>query len=128
MAPNDSPARKIAYGNCSRDAFDVGAPSGILNPAGLRAVREMGEKNQEKYPCRTFQQPGHEDRGIEFDKHYSVQQIAEIWGWGVDKVRQIFENEPDVLREGKGDRRSCRRYITLRIPERVVRRVHARRT
>jgi hypothetical protein len=93
--------------------------------AAQDSMRATNQKNQEKYPCRTFQQPGHEDRGIEFDKHYSVQQIAEIWGWGVDKVRQIFENEPDVLREGKGDRRSCRRYITLRIPERVVRRVHA---
>lgn len=94
--------------------------------AAQDSMRATNQRTREKYPCRTFQQPGHEDRGIEFDNHYSVQQIAEIWGWGVDKVRQIFENEPDVLREGKGDRRSCRRYITLRIPERVVRRVHAR--
>src|SRR5208337_561562 len=68
-------------------------------------------------PCRTFHQTGHEDRGIEFDRHYSVQEISDIWGWGVDKTREVFESEPDVLRVGNGDRRSCRRYITLRIPE-----------
>jgi hypothetical protein len=73
--------------------------------AAQDSMRATNQKKQEEYPCRTFQQPGHEDRGIEFDRHYSVQQIAEIWGWGVDKVRQIFENEPDVLREGNGDRR-----------------------
>jgi hypothetical protein len=94
--------------------------------AAQDSMKAANLRKQGEHPCRTFQQPQHEDRGIEFDRHYSVQEIAEIWGLSVDKVRQIFENEPDVLRVGKGDRRSCRRYITLMIPERVVRRVHAR--
>jgi hypothetical protein len=89
-------------------------------------MRATNQKRQAGDPCRTFQQPGHEDRGIEFDRHYSVQEIADLYGWSTDKTRAIFEDEPDVLSVGHGDRRSCRRYFTLSIPERVVRRVHAR--
>lgn len=28
--------RKIAYGHCSRDAYNVGSPSGILNPVRIQ--------------------------------------------------------------------------------------------
>jgi hypothetical protein len=64
--------------------------------------------------------------GIEFEPHMSVPQVAELWGFGVDKVREMFEHEPDVLREGHGESRFRRRYFSLRIPVSVVRRVHAR--
>jgi len=37
----------------------------------LRAAQDsMRAANRQKHTCRTFQQPIHEDRGIEFDRHY----------------------------------------------------------
>ena len=64
--------------------------------------------------------------GIEFEPHFTVQQVAKMWNFGVDKVRELFQNEPGVLREGHDESRFRRAYYSLRIPESVVRRVHAR--
>jgi hypothetical protein len=64
--------------------------------------------------------------GIEFEPHFTVQEVASMWHFGVDKTREIFENEPGVLREGREETRFKRAYYSLRIPESVVRRVHAR--
>lgn len=60
-------------------------------------------------------------------RHFSVNEIAELWNLGRDMVRGLFQKEPGVL--VLGDQKSSgrkRRYVTLRIPEDVVRRVHAR--
>lgn len=57
------------------------------------------------------------------EKHYSVSEVAEVWGVSVDLVRNLFRSEPDVLaldNTGRG------KYITLRIPESVMIRVHRR--
>jgi len=62
-------------------------------------------------------------------KHYSVAEIAALWGLSDDTVRKIFEKEPGVL--VIGEQRSLsrkRRYSTLRIPEEVLGRVHRRLT
>jgi hypothetical protein len=60
------------------------------------------------------------------ERHYAVAEIAEMWNLSVDKVRELFADEPGVLVIGK--RRPFRRrpYLTLRIPQSVVERVHAR--
>ena len=60
-------------------------------------------------------------------RHYTVAEIAEQWQLSDDVVRKIFEPEPGVLAIGEG--RSTgrkRRYVTLRIPEAVLARVHRR--
>jgi hypothetical protein len=60
-------------------------------------------------------------------RHYTVAEIAELWKLSDDTVRAIFEHEQGVL--VFGDDRSNgrkRRYVTLRIPEDVARRVHER--
>jgi hypothetical protein len=68
--------------------------------------------------------------GIEFEPHFRVKQIAKMWGLSMAKVRRIFENEPSVIRVGEPSRRLGRklkrRYFSLRIPQSVVERVHAR--
>jgi hypothetical protein len=62
-------------------------------------------------------------------KHYSIGEIASLWGLSDDYVRRIFANEPGVLelRSEAGKYRK-RRYTTLRIPENVLERVHRRLT
>ena len=58
------------------------------------------------------------------EKHYSVAELANIWKLSQNTVRRIFENEPGVIKWGDSETRFKRRYITLRIPETVVLRVH----
>jgi len=60
------------------------------------------------------------------ERHYTVEEIAEAWKLSTDKVRRLFEKEPDVLvLENRGSW-SKRRYRTLRIPESVAARVYRR--
>jgi hypothetical protein len=57
------------------------------------------------------------------EKHYSVSEISDLWGISVDLARDIFKKEPGVLaldRTGRG------KYITMRVPESVMERVHRR--
>ena len=60
------------------------------------------------------------------ERHYSVDEVAEMWGLSPDPVRKLFEHEPGVLVLGNHASRGKRRYTTLRIPESVVERVYRR--
>jgi|ERR1700735_739995 hypothetical protein len=58
--------------------------------------------------------------------HYSVQELAALWCLGVDKIRELFENEPDVIKLKNPPKKGKRAYVTLRIPESVAARVQRR--
>jgi hypothetical protein len=58
--------------------------------------------------------------------HYSVQEIAASWGLCENAVRDLFRNEPGVVRIHRPKSRTKRAYTTLRIPRSVVERVHCR--
>ena len=60
------------------------------------------------------------------ERHYAVTEIAEMWNLSADKVRELFEDEPGVLVIGERNPRHKRRYVTLRIPQSVLERVHRR--
>jgi CRP-like cAMP-binding protein len=60
------------------------------------------------------------------ERHYAVTEFAETWHLTADKVRDLSEEEPGVLVIGQRRARRKRRYITLRIPQSVLERVHAR--
>ncbi len=60
------------------------------------------------------------------ERHYAVTEIAELWNLSADKVRELFEDEPGVLVIGDRSPRRKRRYVTLRIPQSVLERVHSR--
>jgi hypothetical protein len=60
------------------------------------------------------------------ERHYAVGEIAEMWNLSMDKVRRLFEEEPGVLVIGQRFSRRKRRYVTLRIPQSVLERVHTR--
>jgi hypothetical protein len=60
-------------------------------------------------------------------RHYTVEEIAELWRISEEFVRRLFEREPGVLVLGSsGASRHKRRYRTVRIPEPVLERVHKR--
>ena len=60
-----------------------------------------------------------------FERHYSVEELTELWGMSDDFVRRLFLHEPGVVVFFK-QRPDRRVYRTLRIPESVVQRVHRR--
>jgi hypothetical protein len=66
------------------------------------------------------------------EKHFTPADLANAWGVSAETVRQIFRNEPDVLRVGSNGpatpsiSRRRRSYVLLRIPESVALRVHKR--
>jgi len=62
------------------------------------------------------------------EKHFAPADLAKAWGLSSEKVRQLFREEPGVLRIGNAGDRRDRGYVTLRIPQSVAVRVHARLT
>ena len=60
-------------------------------------------------------------------KHFHVNELAELWGTSAHTVRRWFEDEPDVLRITVGYRRGKDHKVCLRIPESVAERVHRQR-
>ncbi len=66
------------------------------------------------------------ETSVHIERHYAVAEIAEMWNLSADKVRELFEDEPGVLVIGERSPRHKRRYVTLRIPQTVVERVHCR--
>ncbi len=67
---------------------------------------------------------------LALEKHFTPAELAELWGLSSQKIRQLFEREPGVLRIGEPSRRVGRTlkraYHTIRIPETVAIRVHQR--
>jgi AraC-like DNA-binding protein len=61
------------------------------------------------------------------ERHYSVAEIAELWALSEKTVRRMFEDEDGVLQWGTPETRRKRGYITMRIPESVLLRVHRKR-
>ena len=61
---------------------------------------------------------------LAFERHFSVAEVANMWNLSPDAVRRLFRNEPGVLILGEANPRAKRRYLTIRIPQSVLERVH----
>jgi hypothetical protein len=59
------------------------------------------------------------------ERHYSPDELASLWGVSADTVRNIFREEPGVLRFNQPKQRR-HKYVMMRIPESVAKRVHKR--
>ena len=64
-------------------------------------------------------------QGAAFERHYSVDQLAKLWGMSDDFIRRLFIEERDVV-VFFNTRAGRRTYRTLRIPASVAERVHCR--
>jgi hypothetical protein len=63
-----------------------------------------------------------------FERHYTPQELAEMWNLSDDTIRAVFAREPGVLifMGSENNKVRSRRYRTMRIPESVALRVYAR--
>jgi hypothetical protein len=61
-----------------------------------------------------------------FERHFSPQQLANDWGVDAETIRNLFRNEPGVVKLGDRNPKHKRAYLTLRIPESVAQRIHKR--
>jgi hypothetical protein len=66
------------------------------------------------------------DRNPALERHYSVYEVSQLWGLSEKTIRRIFSDEPGVVKWGQDESRFKRAYVTLRIPQSVVERVHRR--
>lgn len=62
------------------------------------------------------------------ERHFTVLEVSDLWQLHPDTVRKLFRDQPGVLKIGSKERRGKQGYVTLRIPESVLARVHAERT
>lgn len=58
------------------------------------------------------------------EKHYSVRDLAKLWGLSPDTVRPLFSERAGVLKIARPETRRKRRYTSLRIPASVAAQVH----
>jgi hypothetical protein len=59
------------------------------------------------------------------ERHYSVIEIAKLWQLSPDTIRSIFNQDPSVLKLSHKTKHK-RSYVTLKIPESAMLRVHER--
>ena len=60
------------------------------------------------------------------ERHFSTKEIAKLWGLCETSVRELFREEPGVIRIQRPKSRYKRAYTTIRIPQSVLERVHCR--
>ena len=66
------------------------------------------------------------DKQLLFEKHYSPQQIAALWGRSGRFIRELFQDEPGVQRVDRPEKMHKRRYSSIRVTESVMVRVGLR--
>lgn len=58
------------------------------------------------------------------ERHYTGAEVAKLWGLSLNTIYRIFSEVEGVIRYN-GHRGGSKRYVTMRIPESVLSRVHA---
>lgn len=93
---------------------DFNVSKGEINPTDSPKQKPSGKNKT------ATARPPHAD--------YTVNQLAEEWGLSPEKIRELFRNEPGVikLQDPDASKKRKRRYTTLRIPVEVAQRVRRR--
>jgi hypothetical protein len=58
------------------------------------------------------------------EKHYTILEIADMWGISADLARDTFRNEPGVIVFERPGTKTKRAYSTIRVPESVAETVY----
>jgi len=66
-----------------------------------------------------------QDHALSEEKHYTPDELGSLWGVSPQTIRNLFEQEPGVLRlPSQRPGKKARRYVSIKIPESVAERVH----
>lgn len=69
------------------------------------------------------------EAALALERHYSPQELGDLWGFDPNTIRRMFVDEPGVLKVGKQVRRDGKHpYVSLRIPASVALRVHEQKS
>ena len=60
------------------------------------------------------------------ERHYAPSEVADLWHFNVETIRQLFRDEPGVVVLQAPVKKGKRPYKTIRIPHSVLERVHKR--
>ena len=60
------------------------------------------------------------------EQHFQIPEIAKLWNLSEDTVRSLFKAEPGVLVIARPGTAKKRKYVSMRVPESVLHRVHRR--
>ena len=97
-----------------------------------RRAAEMRRRSERKHPIsrsgeeqlRIAEETAHTGAT---ERHYTVQELSEVWKLSSATITRMFRDEPGVLAIGHRQlSRHSRSYVTLRVPESVVERVYRR--
>jgi hypothetical protein len=69
-------------------------------------------------------EPSYSAQGVAFEKHFTVDEVSELWGVSRATVVKMFTGIDGVLTFGREESRFKRQYISMRIPESLVKAVH----
>ena len=58
------------------------------------------------------------------EKHFKVEEVADLWNMSTNTVRRIFLNEPGSIQYSRPRSKYKRGYTTILIPESVLNRVY----
>jgi|SRR5580700_10347992 hypothetical protein len=92
---------------------------------GARPTREAVVDREAR---KSFPASSNAQRQRAAGDNYTVAELAQEWALSSDKIRELFKEEPGVLKlrdENAGKKRK-RKYVTFRIPPDVARRVARR--
>lgn len=64
--------------------------------------------------------------GLEIERHFTPEELGKVWHFSGKFVRDLFYDEPGVLKIDRPETRTKRSYTTLRIPESIATKVHQR--
>jgi excisionase family DNA binding protein len=95
--------------------------------SGRRQARRL-----EKLGPKWLDKEARPTMSLAIEKHWAPNEVAEMWGLSAEMVRMVFRDEPGVLLIGEPSRRVGKKlkrtYMTMRIPQSVLERVHLARS
>jgi hypothetical protein len=65
-------------------------------------------------------------RRVALERHFTPSELGKLWHLSPRFVRELFQDVPGVMKIDRPERMHKRGYTTLRVPESVALRLHAR--
>jgi len=100
----------------------------LFDGTELLGAKPIREALVDREARKSIPEPTSAPRQRAAGDNYTVAELAQEWGLSPDKIRELFKEEPGVLKltDENATKKRERKYVTLRIPPAVARRVARR--